>query len=68
MLFHFSSISFTCSSVQCLHRLFFCPPPFPFQIYENSDMMLSELNRQQFCSNKSYRRKQEAKNKHYIYL
>lgn len=68
MLFYFPFISFTCSSVQCLRCLFFCPPPFPFQIYENTDMMLIELNHQHFCSNKSYTRNQEAKIKCYFYL
>lgn len=56
MLFHFPSGSFTYSSVQCLHCLFFCPPPFPFQIYKNTDMVVIEPNQQHFCNNKSYRK------------
>jgi len=67
MLFQFPSISVTRSSVPCLQQLFFCPP-FPFQIYENTDTMLIELNHQHFCSDKTYRRNQEAKIKDYFYL
>lgn len=56
MLFHFLSGSFTCSNVQSLHCLFFCPPPFPFQLYKNTDMVTIEPNHPHFCSDKSLKK------------